>query len=347
MPLANDTQRFPATGHIPDVSIKDFDISEVTWTERGKMIRKLREAVFVRELGMAPDVVADSEDEQAVHWVADDSEGQVTGAVRMNLAGEIGRLVVAADHRHKGIGFSLLEQAVAKAVRFGLLQVSVDGPPSLAPLFEKAGFEAVGNVRADRKPRRERFQRDIEAADDPDPRRALPWGETYGESTYRLARDNQVLLLRREEEFARVTLEMARQAQKSLRIYSPLLDHKLYDTAELREACSALARKNRYTAIEILIYDSHRIIKNGHALLEISRKLPSSITIRIVHPDYRQSNHEYLLADNEGVIYRVDHEIYEGYANFHDVSENNRLAREFQIAWESSLNDPNLRQLKI
>ena len=58
-------------------------------------------------------------------------------------------------------------------------------------------------------------------------------------------------------------------------------------------------------------------------------------------------NHEYVLADQYGIIYRLDHEKYEGYANYHDLSEVNRLGREFQRAWESALPDPNLRALKI
>lgn len=89
------------------------------------------------------------------------------------------------------------------------------------------------------------------------------------------------------------------------------------------------------------------MVKNGHALLEISRKLSSSIHIRLVHADYRQMKHEYMLADDSGIIYRLDFETYEGYANFYDKTEVNRLTREFQRAWDTSYEDPDLRQLKI
>ncbi len=89
------------------------------------------------------------------------------------------------------------------------------------------------------------------------------------------------------------------------------------------------------------------MVKNGHALIDIARRLPSSIGIRIVHPELRSSNHEYVLVDKAGLIYRQDHEQYEGYANFKDVTEANRLRRQFRSAWESGLIDPNLRQIKI
>ena len=154
-------------------------------------------------------------------------------------------------------------------------------------------------------------------------------------------------MLRREEDYRNVILEMTKQAITFVRIYSPVLEHKLFDNIELREILSVLARKNRYTHIEILLHDSHRVTRNGHALLDISRKLSSSIKMKIVHPELRQLNHEYVLVDGAGIVYRRDFEAFDGYANFSDITECNRLGRQFNAAWESGLNDPNLRQLRM
>ena len=140
---------------------------------------------------------------------------------------------------------------------------------------------------------------------------------------------------------------MCKQAVHSLRILSPVLDHRLFDNKQLMDICSALARRNRYTEIQILLYDPHRVINSGHALLEISRKLPPSISIKVVHPDLRQFNHEYILVDGEGIIQRQDFEVYEGAANFRDITENNRFGRQFRSRWESGLFDTDLRRLKI
>jgi hypothetical protein len=95
------------------------------------------------------------------------------------------------------------------------------------------------------------------------------------------------------------------------------------------------------------LYDSHRVVTNTHALLEISRKLPSSIKMKLVHPELRKLNHEFVLVDGDGVIYRNDYENFEGYAKFRDVTDNQRLGRQFKSGWESGVYDPNLRQLKI
>ena len=72
-----------------------------------------------------------------------------------------------------------------------------------------------------------------------------------------------------------------------------------------------LARRNKNTFIEILLYDSHKVVKNSHAILEIIRKLPSSISFKIVHPKLRQQNHEFVIVDGCGLVYRLDHEVYE------------------------------------
>ena len=175
---------------------------------------------------------------------------------------------------------------------------------------------------------------------------------SHGESLsikkiYKLGIDKQQILLRSESDFRNIVLDMAKQARQSIRIYSPLLCHELFYKGELSQIASMLARRNKYTWIEILIFDPHRVIKHGHALLTISRRLPSSINIRIVDPEMRKLNHEFVLIDHEGVIYRQDYDKFEGRACFKDIAEYNRLGREFSAAWDSGLLDPNLRQLCI
>ena len=140
---------------------------------------------------------------------------------------------------------------------------------------------------------------------------------------------------------------MAGQARRSIQIYSPLLSHALFDHEALMTICSALARRNKFTKIEMLVFDPHRMIKNGHALLYIARKLPSSIRIKIVAPEMRQQHHEYVLVDGLGVIYRGKHDTYAGTACFQSVADCRRLGRQFTASWESGLLDTNLRQLSL
>ena len=347
-PLADGVQRVHVSGGSPDVSIRQFDAAEVPWAEAGKIIRKIREAVLVHELGLERSMVQDEDDDRAYHWQAVAPDGQVVGAIRMALDGTIGRLAVLEAFRHQGVGQALLELAVSKARRFSFSEVRLAALTALAGFYSAAGFEPRGGkFMAQGHEHQEYFKRLV--MDDPfdRPRSALS-GDTYdGEVTYRLGVDNRLLLLRREEEFVNIITEMCKQATSSIRILSPVLEHKLFDNAEIRDICSALARRNKYTIVEILVYDPHRIVKNGHALLELSRKLPSSMGIKVVHPELRQINHEFVIADETGLIFRHDHEVFEGYANFYDQTEASRFGRIFRSAWESGILDPNLRRLRI
>ena len=333
------------------ISLRLFDTTEADWQADGKIIKTLRQQVLVREMDLPAEIVTDEADKTSLHWHAQSLEGQTIGVVRMSLEGHIGSLAVLPEYRARGVGQALLEAALAKATRFGLSRVWAAAPTHLAPFYNCVGLIPEAAPFLAHKREHQVFARAL-VIDDIAQHRRLQGkisGETYlsEDHHYTLGEDKQLLLLRHEAEFKQIILDMCQQAHKSIRIWSPMLDHKLFHHNDLRESFSRLARRNRYTGIEILLYDSHRVVTNTHALLEISRKLPSSIKMKLVHPELRKLNHEFVLVDGEGVIFRQDYESYEGYAKFRDFTENQRLGRQFKAAWESGLYDPNLRQLKI
>lgn len=345
-PDDNIQRRASVEGEL-EITVKPFDTSEVTWAETRKSIRFLRKQVFTNELGLPAALEEDEADNECIHWIAENDAGQFIGAVRMTRDGEVSRLAVHENFRHLGVGYSLLELAIQRARRYELDSLHLAALTDAVPFYEKAGFEKTGDEYSEAGLTHQNMVLQIEEEDrDVETRDAI--GESLSSDVaYRLGEDKQLILLRREEDFRNVIIEMTRQAHQSIRIYSPLLAHELFDTPELMQICSRLARRNKYTRVEILVFDPHRIIKNGHVLLNISRKLPSSIGIKIVDPEMRQLNHEFVLVDNEGVIYRQEYDKYEGSACFNNITECNRLGRQFTASWESGLLDPNLRQLRL
>ena len=340
------------------ISLKRFDTRDASWREDGKLISAIRYQVFVEEQQVPVEIEQDGRDDTAYHWLATDFENRSIGTVRLLPDGQIGRMAVLPEYRRQGIGFTLLELAVQKARRLALDETYLHAQSYAEEFYARAGFTKRGDEFTEAGILHvEMFQTFTQQESDAD--HAAPSGSLIDQlngdeylanavaSGHRLGVSNRVLLLRKEEDFRAVYQDLAQQTQLKLRIYSPWLDHSLYDNEPLHQAISRLARKNRHTEIQILIWNSHRVVKNGHALLEISRRLSSSIHIRVVHADYRQMTHEYMLADESGIVYRLDFEIYEGYANFTDKTEVNRLGREFQRAWDSSYEDPNLRGLRI
>jgi len=342
-------QRYLNQNETLTADIKQFDVAEIDWRLDQRAITRLRKSILFIELGNSETTLTDEVDDDANHWVARDNEDELVGAIRMTVDGQISYLIVAANWRRLGVGTSLIEAALSKARRYGLAEVEIEVEPSLETLVSRIGFTSDGDTR---------FTMPLESEDVHGVLRKTASNNLktarYGasldedsESENILGETNKVFLLRREEEFRNVTLQLAQQAGHTIRIYSPVLDHRLYDHEELREALSALARRNKYTDVKILLFDSHRVVKNGHALLSLSRRLPSSVNMRIVHPDYRQLNHEYVVADGIGLVYRIDYENYEGFANFKELSDAGKYTRQFNSAWESSLSDPNLRRLFV
>ncbi|MBT7371169.1 MAG: GNAT family N-acetyltransferase, partial [Gammaproteobacteria bacterium] len=346
-PPADNIQRKANVDSDLAMAVKPFDTLEVGWAEAESSIRRIRRQVFVTELGLPEVLETDEADPDCIHWLAENQDGHPVAAIRMTADGEISRVAVLTDDRQHGVGLSLLELTVQRAKRLGLDQVHLAAIETAVPFYTKAGFETVGDPFEEAGVTHQSMRLELDQEDDD-----LMERDAHGESLdsdviYKLGVDKQLVLLRGESDFRNVILDMTRQARKSIRIYSPLLSHDLFDNAEFMQICSALARRNKYTRVEILVFDAHRVVKNGHALLNISRKLPSSIGIRIVDPEMRQLNHEYVLVDNEGVIYRQEYDQFEGTACFRNVTECNRLGRQFTASWESGLLDPNLRQLRV
>lgn len=288
------------------------------------------------------DVVLKEENQQVSRWVATSTDGEEIASITMNHDGHITSLEVNSAHRLKGIGRSLLDAACMKAVRLNLTQITIQGNQDAETFLNRCAFiqsadnNGLNNNLSDNPEGLHYFVRDI------------PRDELHPDATVlKNVSKGEIHFIKTEEEAREAILQICNGARNSVRIHSPLLDHNLYHNQRLYESLSALARRNRYTHIDILIYDSHRIIKNTHLLLELSRKLSSSIKIKLVHPDYQQSYHDYVIADNNGIVFRQDHNNYDGFFNRNDPSMADRYSREFTRAWETGLEDPNIRALKI
>ena len=340
-PPEDNVQRRLLVASTPEVDVKSFDTSEVPWVEKSSTLRRIRRQIFQTEQKQPDYKDSDDLDDSAIHWIATNDDDHVIGLIRMTPEGIISRFGILEDHSHPGVDTSLLELAIQRARRFSLTQVFADREFSerTNAFLVKAGFRVDPNTS--------RFLLTLEPEDRTVQTRSDGGAAMDSDVTYKLGHDKQLIQLRSESDFRNVILDMAGQARRSIRIYSPLLSHDLFDHDDLMTICSGLGRRNKFTKIEILVFNPHRMIKNGHALLNIARKLPSSIRIKIVDPEMRQQYHEYVLVDGQGVIYRGEHDTYAGTAHFQDITGCNHLDRQFTASWESGLPDPNLRQLSI
>jgi len=137
------------------------------------------------------------------------------------------------------------------------------------------------------------------------------------------------------------------QTQASLDIISRDLDPFLYDRGTFLDLLSRLCRRNRQARIRFLVQDPSTPVKRGHRLVELGRKLSSTIEFRQPHQDYRNFNEACLIADQCGLIHRPLADRFEGTANFYDPVAARRKLDFFTEVWERSESHPEFRRLYL
>lgn len=164
---------------------------------------------------------------------------------------------------------------------------------------------------------------------------------------YRLGDTDAELRVATSTDNRHAALALTEQAKRSLHIFTRDLDAPVYDQPPFIQAVSALATRSRYSRILILLQSSERAVKNGHRLIELSRRLSSFIELRKPHHDFREYNQAFLIADEVGLLRRPIADRYDGMLNFKAPLAAREYLDFFTQVWERSEADPDLRQLHI
>jgi len=156
------------------------------------------------------------------------------------------------------------------------------------------------------------------------------------------------IILQSPQDYRESAVELISKGRRILRLFSPDLEHDIYDNDDITQAVLNLARVSRNSEIRILIRDTQPAVKRGHRLLDLSRRLTSIIDIRKFSIDSNELPPHVLLIDNAGVMIRADGEIQDiGFVSFEDRGLNNTLALVFDELWHRSQSDFDLRGLTI
>ncbi len=101
--------------------------------------------------------------------------------------------------------------------------------------------------------------------------------------------------------FDELVVALCESARRQLFIQSPSLDYEVFDNGELADSISKLVRSSRQTEVRILINDPRPLVTRGHRLLELARRLPSSVRIQTLaeHPAVAAVHHPALTGDPE------------------------------------------------
>ena len=117
-----------------------FTVSLIGWHDGEPLLKTIREAIFIRELGVSEASEWDGLDESCRHALALSLGGDAIGCGRMSPDGHIGHIAVLPQWRKQKVGTAIMEALLDYARAHDYPQVSVDVPPRYAPFYRRIGF---------------------------------------------------------------------------------------------------------------------------------------------------------------------------------------------------------------
>ncbi|GGY84845.1 GNAT family N-acetyltransferase [Marinobacter zhanjiangensis] len=316
-----------------------------SWQLAPQDLGNIRQTVFIDEQGVPPELEWDDTDEIADHFLAvlPDNTPVATARLFYTLddSAHIGRMAVLPEHRGRGLGEKLLRHLMAEAAD-QVKDLHLSAQEHAVPFYQRSGFHVC-----------------TEPYDDAGiphygMRCLAPTLATrhFGEDSQRqqpliLGSDDKSWLIDGDHPLPELIDSLVGQARQRLWLYDRVLDHELFDRQRLRDLVSWLARHHRNSEIRLLVHDDALLVKRRHRLVELMRRLPSAIDLRLVNDAYPPVEHPFLLVDREGALVRHRFDRPEGFANFADSGRVKLLAEAFQRMWDTARPSLELRELPL
>jgi len=318
-------------------------IRKYSWQLAPGHIRSIRQKVFVDEQKVPPELEWDDTDEIADHFLAVLPDNTPVGVARLfstlGETGHIGRMAILPEFRGQGIGEALLQHLITESAgQYQELKLSAQ--QHAIAFYQRAGFHVCSDPYDDAGIPHLDMRCLAPALLDTQTGSGRPRPLLLGADTHAWLFDNESSLLDLMD-------SMVGQAGQRLWLYDRILDHDLYDRHRLRELVSELARRHRLSEIRLLIHDDQPLVKRRHQLVELMRRLPSRIELRLVNTDHLYEDRPFMLADRQGVVFRHDFTRPSGFAGFADSGRVKLLSEKFQRMWDAGRSSLELRELPL
>ncbi|HEB96403.1 MAG TPA: GNAT family N-acetyltransferase [Sedimenticola thiotaurini] len=301
----------------------DFSLRAASWSDDRERLRAVRVPVFVEEQSVPPELEWDEADQTALHLLAEDRDGRPVATARLLPSGQIGRMAVLPEWRHRGVGSALLSRLLEEGRRRGLPPPFLHAQEQAIPFYRRHGFQAVGDPF-------------MEAGIS---HRRMEW--SAAEAGPRIVR------LGDRDGFRDHAAAMARQAQRSIDLFTHDLDPAVFDQAAFLDAARDFATGSHRRRIRVLLQSNERVQGQGHRLLELARRLPSRIAIHRPAAEDAGRPDNFFVVDRSHYLLRNIHTQYQGEAGYGDRRRAELLAGQFDEMWGRSAVDSALRRLHI
>jgi len=162
--------------------------------------------------------------------------------------------------------------------------------------------------------------------------RATPAGELASS-----ADDSLALPAASRSEIADARLQLLAGASRRIAIYQPVLSGDLYASPAELDELRRIAIAGRGAEIRLLLHDPASALREGHRLIALAQRLPSSVLVRtpVDELDLAYAS-SCLLTDQGGYLFQADARRTEGRASLRDRAAQAPLLQYFNEVWERS-----------
>ena len=166
-------------------------------------------------------------------------------------------------------------------------------------------------------------------------------------SDYLIGEKYPVLKAENSRTNASASLNMISQARHTIDLFTNDLDGKVLNSSSIAQAISHFVKISPKSRFRILVSDPTAAIKEGHCLIDLSRKFSSFITIKKTHAEYQNTAFSLLMVDNKALIQRPYATQYHAIVNYKAVYECRQQLEFFNKVWDRSEIASEMRQLFI
>jgi len=160
--------------------------------------------------------------------------------------------------------------------------------------------------------------------------------------------DHQVLRLKHSQDFIQHSINCMRASSRSIAISSEALRDDIFTQTEFIDAIATFALADRHAHIRILTHTNKLYSRRSTKLIELARRLPSKINLKVVPPDSMIDLPKFIILDANKLIYFNDENHLEGFCTYKSRTESKSLLERFDHVWQHIAHeDINHRALRI
>ena len=143
-------------------------------------------------------------------------------------------------------------------------------------------------------------------------------------------------LLATADEVRMAATTVALMARRVLTLCSSELESPLYEYPPFVDAVKRFVLGPRFAKVRVLVLNPGRIMYNRHEFITLARKLTSYIEIRNAQASYREQPANYMIADDQATLYRLQHSRWDGICDLGNAAVARMHLARFDIGWNDS-----------